>query len=57
LLKQFGVIAFFDGTILQHSLTTLLIDESGRIIDRADGSRWEPEHFLSRILPREGGGA
>lgn len=57
LLKQFGVIAFFDGTILQHSLTTLLIDESGRIIDRADGSRWEPEHFLRRILPREGGGA
>jgi protein SCO1 len=55
LLKQFGVIAFFDGTILQHSLVTLLIDERGRIIDRADGSQWEPAQFLRRIMPPAGG--
>jgi protein SCO1 len=49
LLKQFGVQAFFEGTLLQHTLATLLIDENGRIIHRADGSRWETEEFLKKM--------
>ena len=53
LLKQLGVIAEVQGPLIQHSLATLLIDERGRIIDRADGTRWEPDQFLKRILPRE----
>ncbi len=41
LLSQFGVIAEFQGGILKHTLATLLIDEKGRIVWRADGSQWE----------------
>ena len=49
LLKQFGVIAEFDGELLKHTLTTLLIDENGRIIHRADGSTWEPRDFVEKM--------
>lgn len=52
LLTQFGVIAEeMKGPLIQHSLATLLIDERGRIVDRADGTRWEPAKFLNRIVP------
>lgn len=49
LLTQFGVIAEFDGNMIQHTLTTLLIDEHGRIIHRADGSVWEPKDFVAKM--------
>lgn len=49
LLTQFGVIAEFDGSIIKHTLTTLLIDEHGRIIHRADGSAWEPKDFVAKM--------
>lgn len=49
LLTQFGVIAEFDGNMIQHTLTTLLIDENGRIIHRADGSLWEPKDFVAKM--------
>lgn len=49
LLTQFGVIAEFDGNMIQHTLTTLLIDEHGRIIHRADGSVWEPKDFVTKM--------
>ena len=49
LLQQFGVIAEFDGDLLKHTLTTLLIDENGRIIHRADGSSWEPAEFVAKM--------
>lgn len=49
LLTQFGVIAQFQGDILQHTLTTLLIDAEGRIAHRADGSVWEPQEFVQRM--------
>lgn len=49
LLTQFGVIAEFDGNIIKHTLTTLLIDENGRIIHRADGSAWEPQDFVAKM--------
>lgn len=51
LLAQLGVQAFFEGSLLQHTLATLLIDEEGRIIHRADGSRWEPGDFLNKMKP------
>jgi len=50
LLRQFGVIAEVEGPLIQHTLATLLIDEEGRIIDRADGSRWDPDQFVRKIL-------
>lgn len=50
LLTQFGVIDDFkSGSFLQHTLATLLIDEHGRIIHRADGTQWEPEEFVAHM--------
>lgn len=49
LLTQFGVIAEFEGGVLKHTLATLLIDERGRIIWRADGGSWEPKEFVARM--------
>jgi protein SCO1/2 len=49
LLTQFGVIAEFDGGLIKHTLSTLLIDENGRIAHRADGSAWEPKEFVARM--------
>lgn len=49
LLTQFGVIAQFDGSMLQHTLATLLINENGRIVHRADGSRWDVQEFVEKM--------
>jgi protein SCO1/2 len=49
LLAQFGVIAEFEGDLLKHTLTTLLINENGRIAHRADGSVWEPADFVAKM--------
>ena len=49
LLTQFGVIAEFEGDLLKHTLTTLLIDANGKITHRADGSTWEPKDFVARM--------
>ena len=49
LLAQFGVIAEFEGNLLNHTLATLLIDENGKIIYRADGSQWDPKDFVARM--------
>ncbi len=49
LLTQFGVIAEFKGEVVQHSLATLLINEGGKIIHRADGSAWEPQEFVAKM--------
>ena len=47
LLKQFGVLAEFQGDILKHTLSTILIDRDGKIRHRADGSQWDPEEFVA----------
>ncbi len=49
LLSQFGVLAYFQGPLLDHTLATLLIDENGKIIYRVDGSRWEPADFIGKM--------
>ena len=49
LLTQFGVIAEFSGSIVKHTLATLLINPNGKIIWRADGSAWEPQDFVKRM--------
>ncbi len=49
LLANFGVLVEFEGDLLKHTLATLLIDEQGRIIHRADGSAWEPKDFVAKI--------
>ena len=49
LLTQFGVIAQFQGDILQHTLVTLLIDEHGKIVYRWDNSSWDPKDFVARM--------
>ena len=49
LLAQFGVIADFDGDLLKHTLTTLLINADGRIAHRADGSSWDSAEFVGKM--------
>jgi len=49
LLVQFGVIAEFENDLLKHTLTTLLINEDGKIVHRADGSVWEPKDFVAKM--------
>ena len=49
LLTQFGVIAEFEGDLIKHTLTTLLIDANGKIAHRADGSMWEPAEFVAKM--------
>lgn len=49
LLAQMGVIAQFDGALIKHSLTTVLINEQGKIVWREDGSAWAPQAFLERM--------
>jgi protein SCO1/2 len=54
LLTQFGVIAQFQDGLLKHTLATLLIDEQGRIIHRADGSDWLVDEFVEKMRKQEG---
>ncbi|MEO6003312.1 MAG: SCO family protein [Opitutus sp.] len=49
LLVQFGVIAEFEGDLLKHTLTTLLINEKGQIAHRVDGSGWDPAEFVAKM--------
>ncbi|MFT3869820.1 MAG: SCO family protein [Nibricoccus sp.] len=49
LLAQFGVLAEFKDNILNHTATTLLIDASGKIVHRADGSMWDVQEFLGKL--------
>jgi protein SCO1/2 len=49
LLAQFGVIAEFKDGILNHTLATLLINENGTIVWRADGGEWEPSEFVGKM--------
>ena len=49
LLTQFGIIANFEGSILKHTLATLLINEQGKIIWRTDGSQWSPDDFVAKM--------
>jgi protein SCO1/2 len=49
LLTQMGIIREFDGDTIKHTLATLLIDEQGRIIHRADGNQWDTEEFLTHM--------
>jgi protein SCO1/2 len=49
LLTQFGVIAEFQDGLLKHTLATLLIDASGRIVHRTDGSTWLVDEFVEKM--------
>jgi len=51
LLTQFGVLTeqTRDESILKHTLATLLVNEHGRIVWRADGSGWSPEEFVEKM--------
>jgi protein SCO1/2 len=49
LLAQLGVIREFEGDTIKHTLATVIIDPSGRIIYRADGSNWQIEDFVRRL--------
>jgi protein SCO1/2 len=49
LLHQFGVLVEPGDNFLKHTLSTLLIDPTGRIVHRVDGTTWAPDDFLRRL--------
>jgi protein SCO1 len=49
LMAQLGILAFQEGPILKHTLATILVDESGQIVHRVDGSQWLPSDFAGRL--------
>jgi protein SCO1 len=49
LLIQFGVIAEFEGDLLRHTLTTLLVDENGKILHSTTGRAWEPADYVAKM--------
>ena len=49
LLRQLGVSRFVDGSVINHSMNTLLIDASGKIAYLEEKSDWSPEAFLARL--------
>jgi protein SCO1 len=49
LLAQLGVIREFEGETIKHTLATVLIDPTGRIIHRVDGSTWDAQEFLGKM--------
>lgn len=49
LFKQFGILTEMKGGVLTHTLATLLINEQGKIVWRADGSGWSPDEFVGKM--------
>lgn len=49
LLAQLGIIREFEGDTIKHTLATVLINEQGKIIYRADGSAWQVDDFVRRL--------
>lgn len=49
LLAQLGVIREFEGDTIKHTLATVLIDETGQIRFRVDGSTWSVDNFVERM--------
>lgn len=49
LLAQLGVIREFEGATIKHSLSTILINEAGKIAYREDGSTWKVEGFVEHM--------
>lgn len=49
LLVQFGVLKETKGDLINHTLATVLVDETGRIRWRVDGSAWTVEEFVGRM--------
>jgi protein SCO1/2 len=49
LLKQLGVETLQAGPLIKHTMATVLIDETGKIVHRVDGSTWDAAEFLSRL--------
>ena len=49
LFKQFGILTEMRGGVLSHTLATLLINEEGKIVWRADGSGWSPKEFVEKM--------
>jgi protein SCO1 len=49
LLAQFGVLSELQGTLIKHTLATILVDEAGKIAWRADGGNWDVQEFVRKM--------
>jgi len=49
LMKQFGILTIEEDDTINHTSSTLLVDDKGKILFRQTGSGWTPEPFLERL--------
>ena len=49
LFSHFGILAEMQGDLLNHTATTVLLDETGKIVFRADGSEWDVKEFVGKM--------
>jgi protein SCO1 len=49
LLTQLGVLVLANGPLKSHTLSTVLVDEKGKIVYRVEGSTWDGKDFVARM--------
>ncbi len=49
LMRQFGILMIDEDDTINHTASTLLIDDKGKILYRQTGSGWDPAPFLERL--------
>lgn len=53
LMKQFGILMIEEDDTINHTASTILIDDKGKILYRKTGSGWTWEEFLERLRTLE----
>ncbi|MEM8549658.1 MAG: SCO family protein [Verrucomicrobiota bacterium] len=49
LMKQFGILTIDEDDTINHTTSTILLDDKGKFLYRKDGSGWTWEEFLERL--------
>lgn len=49
LMRQFGILVMEKDGTLNHTMATILVDGTGRVIYRREGSIWSPDDFIERL--------
>jgi len=48
-LKVFGLLTYDEDGRLNHTMVTAIVDPSGKIVHRREGSRWSVQEFMERL--------
>ncbi len=49
LMRHFGILVMEEDGTLNHTMATILVDGTGRIAFRREGSIWTPDDFIERL--------